>query len=311
MGILSVLALLSVTANPQNPFEVVVDKVSVTAQMDKKPVFEYKYADVPFKPYVRQFWTPNGVNILRDAPHDHLHHHALMFAVNPDDVDFWGETETCGKQIHQRLSDTKPTLWAGVPAAGFTEENHWLKPGSKEPTLVEHRSVYALSLSGDPVSLLSFRTSLDAPKEKPAVVLSGRHYVGLGMRFVESMDKGGRFFNSDNAEGEIVRGDERNFQAKWCAYTAQADGKPVTVAMFSHPKNPRPATWFTMSTPFSYLAATLNLHKETMTIEPGKSLELGYGIALWDGEVDANRIQQVFDRWVALQKGKGGAADKK
>ncbi|MHC4656117.1 MAG: DUF6807 family protein, partial [Planctomycetota bacterium] len=62
---------------------------------------------VPFKPYVQQLFSPAGVNILRDAPADHLHHHALMFAVKVNGVNFWEETPTAGKQLHKFFTDVK------------------------------------------------------------------------------------------------------------------------------------------------------------------------------------------------------------
>ena len=33
-----------------------------------------------------------GENLLRDAPHDHLHHHALMYGIRVNGVNFWEET---------------------------------------------------------------------------------------------------------------------------------------------------------------------------------------------------------------------------
>ncbi len=98
-------------------------------------------------------------------------------------------------------------------------------------------------------------------------MLSGSHYHGLGLRFVRSMDATGEFRNPDNDPGVIFRGEERLTRSRWCAYTAQADGKTVTAAMFDHPDNPRyPATWFTMAKPFAYMSATLRLHEEPLKV---------------------------------------------
>jgi len=90
-------------------------------------------------------------------------------------------------------------------------------------------------------------------------------------------------------------------RADWCAYTAPVDNKPVTVAMFDHPENARhPASWFTMKTPFAYLSATLNLAKEPMTLTAGKPLRLRYGVALWDGKIEAGQIGRAYQTWVGL-----------
>jgi hypothetical protein len=121
------------------------------------------------------------------------------------------------------------------------------------------------------------------------------------MRFLESMDAAGEFRNRGTDSVEVVRGDERNFRSPWCAYTASADGKPVTAAMFDHPDNPRhPATWFTMAKPFAYLSATLNLHKEPLKVAADKPLHLRYGVAFWDGRVEPEQIEKVYRSWIDL-----------
>jgi hypothetical protein len=115
------------------------------------------------------------------------------------------------------------------------------------------------------------------------------------------MDRGGRFFNSERAEGEIVRGSERLTPARWAAYAAVADGGPVTVAVFDHPGNPRhPARMFTMTPPFAYLAATLNLWREPWELSGGRAMDLRYGVAIWDGETDPAGVEAVYRRWVRM-----------
>jgi hypothetical protein len=103
--------------------------------------------------------------------------------------------------------------------------------------------------------------------------------------------------------GEIFRGEERLTPANWCAYPAQIDGKLVTVAMFGHPSNPRsPATWFTMAKPFAYLSATLNLHREPLELQKGTPLELRYCVAVWNGQIEKTRIDEVYQWWLNWEK---------
>ena len=119
------------------------------------------------------------------------------------------------------------------------------------------------------------------------------------------MDATGEFRNPDNAPGVIFRGEECLTRSRWCAYTAQANGKTVTVAMFDHPDNPRhPATWFTMARPFAYLSATLRLHEEPLKLVSGKPLTLRYGVALWDGRPETAQIDELYRQWVAMPTGK-------
>ena len=113
------------------------------------------------------------------------------------------------------------------------------------------------------------------------------------------MDTGGQFRNSESKVGEVVRGDERIVRANWCAYTAKANGKTVTVAMFGHPDNLRyPTHWFTMSKPFAYLSATLNLYREPLKILSGKPLALRYAVVVWDNRVDNEQVENVYKWWV-------------
>ncbi|MFO7976530.1 MAG: PmoA family protein [Candidatus Hydrogenedentota bacterium] len=267
-----------------------------------KELAEYRFAKVPYKPYMSVFRTPSGIDILRDAPHDHLHHHALMFAIGVDGVDFWQEGNAPGRQVHREFSDTGD-LTPRYESTGFIEQLDWLGPESERPLIQEKRTIHVFDPEEFGASLISWEAELTVPEEKETATLTGSHYFGLGMRFVESMDKEGTFFNADEAEGEPVRGDERLTRSRWCAYTSTADGKPVTAAMFDSPDNPRyPAWWFTMKTPFAYLSATQNLHREPMEVKAGAPLTLRYGVALWDGHVDPDTIEQLYKEWLATQE---------
>ncbi len=174
-------------------------------------------------------------------------------------------------------------------------------PGPHKPLLVERREITAYKAPDLGATLIEWRSRLEPPPGKDSAVLTGSHYNGLGMRFLTSMDKGGRFFNADDKAGEDGPNHCRLTPVKWCAYTAKADGKPVTVAMFDHPTNFRhPAVMFTMTNPFAYLSATLNEWKEPITLKAGQPLSLCYGVALWDGEVDKATVEKLYQRWVKL-----------
>jgi hypothetical protein len=274
---------------------------SVLIHAGKRLLLEYRYDKVPFKPYAKQLLTPSGLNVLLDAPHDHLHHHALMFAVGVDGVDFWAETPRCGKQVHRGLQVTKPLRRGGLATAGFAEQLDWLAPDGKL-LLQEQRSIEAGPVPGAKATLVTWRSRLSCPGGKDSVKLTGSHYFGLGMRFLRSMDKMGTFRNAEGSPektGTNVRGAEYVAASAWCALTAQADGKGVTAAMFGHPGCQRyPVTWFTMASPFAYLSATMNLWKHPLTLTAKEPLELWYGVAVWDGQVAPAQIEKLRGLWV-------------
>ncbi|MDH4241892.1 MAG: PmoA family protein [Phycisphaerae bacterium] len=280
---------------------------AVSVNAGSQLLLRYPYNNVPFKPYVQQLFSPAGVNILRDAPADHLHHHALMFAVKVDGVNFWEETPTAGKQLHKSFTDVKTDTKTDVENdksldmrnAGFTELIDWTNP-KRELLLKERRTIDVCQGTDLGATLLTWQSRFELPEGTESATLTGSHYHGLGMRFLKSMDVGGRFINADNKTGTVFRGEERLLRSTWCAYTANADGKPVTIAMFDHPQNPRyPATWFTMTAPFAYLSATMNLHVEPIKVAAGKPLVLRYAVAVWDGKVENDRIDKLYQHWTS------------
>jgi hypothetical protein len=290
---------VSDTTFAKNPMRITTEENIISVYTGDSVLLRYHYRDVPFKPCVQQLFSPRGVNVLRDAPADHLHHHALMFAVAVDGVNFWEEQQAPGRQVHRSFAEVKIGKRNNVPDAGFTERLDWVNPRSHELLLKERRTIKVCQLNDFKGTLLSWQSSVAVPSGKESVTLSGSHYFGLGMRFLKSMDVGGQFRNAEGKTGDVVRGDERLVRARWCSYAAGANGKPVTVTMFGHPDNLRhPTQWFTMTKPFAYLSATLNLHREPLKVTSDKPLVLRYAVVVWDNRVENEQIENVYNWWV-------------
>jgi hypothetical protein len=275
-----------------------------------RPVLRYRYQGAGMrKPYADQLFSPAGVQVLRDSPPDHKHHHGLMYAVTVDKVNFWEENKPeFGSEKHRSLKE----VGSGVPdshsSCGCSEDLDWVGPAADKPLLTERRKIEVLadrglesSAAGYGATLVDWYCRFSVPEGKDSAVISGTHYNGLGMRFVQTMDKGGRFFNADDKPGEDGPSGCRLVRTRWCAYTAKADGKPVTVALFDHPTNFRhPQTMFTLTMGFAYMSATMNEWREPVTIKAGHPLELRYGVAVWDGAVDKAAVEKLYQRWVGL-----------
>jgi hypothetical protein len=293
----------------------------VFVHSDDAPLLHYRYGNSVYKPYVKELFTPSGLNVLLDAPPDHVHHHGLMFACVVDGVDFWAEPiprsssqsnreqpNSPGVQAHEEFSSV---IAQYSDLAHFWERITWVPQGTGRRLLIEHRKICAGYLGEPKATVLTWECDLLAPKNKDAVVLSGSHYHGLGMRFIRSMDAVGEFRNADGKPGVIFRGEERLVRSKWCAYTAPANGKVVTVAMFGNRMNSRhPTTWFMMAKPFAYLSATLGLHEEPLNWPSDRGrLTLEYGVALWDGRVETADIDRLYRQWAAQAYHGGKPAD--
>ncbi|MCL2744212.1 MAG: PmoA family protein [Planctomycetaceae bacterium] len=265
---------------------------AVILQVGDKPVAEYRHEGVPFKPYISVLRTPTGLNILRDAPHDHLHHHGLMFALAVNGCNFWEEHGKPG---------TEKTVSFTAEKSSLKTELDWNIP-SGETVLKEARSV-SVARNAE-VVLLDWTSVLKAPAAVPACLdKSNHHYFGLGMRFDQSMDKGGRFFNNTGGEhkGDAVRGDERLTPCNWAAYTAKLNGQPVTATVFGYSSNPIPTLVFSMGDAgksFAYLGISLNLHRQPVDVEPEKPLTFRFRVAVWDGETAPEVIEKEYQRFV-------------
>lgn len=273
---------------------VLTDQASAVVKLGERPLIRYQFAQNPAKPYVAELCSPAGVNLLRDSPIDHKHHHGLMFAVAVDGVDFWAESEGCGQQRHRGGQQPQLLTHEGQDWVVGTQQLDWVGPGAQKVLVHETRTIAVGLVAEAKATVLVWVSRLELPPGKDSATLSGSPYFGLGMRFVQSMDTGGAFQNADGKTG--VQG-TNNARSAWCAYTAQAGGKPVTVAMFDSPKNPRhPATWFTMDQPFAYMSATLGLSQQPLKLQSGERLVLGYAVAVWDGRVDKAQIDALYKR---------------
>ena len=308
---LGVLLMSAAAAGAESRLRITTGDAAVTVADGERTVLVYRWSGVPFKPYAEQFLTPGGLNVLRDQVADHKHHHGLMYAVSADGVGFWEETPRAGKQVHKSFSDaTTSSRKSGeedVACASFTEHLEWTGPADPKPLLRETRRIEVYAGARGGASLLTWRTTLEAGEGRAEVKISGSHYYGLGMRFLKSMDKIGEHFTAKGkVDGPIVRGVERLTPGTWCAYAAEAEGKPVTAVLFDHPDNARKALWFTMHDPFAYLSAALNLHvpQGQFAIKAGEPLKLCYGVAVADGKLRAEALEKLYKEWVELAGGK-------
>jgi hypothetical protein len=263
-----------------------------------KTVADYRYINVPFKPYIEKLRTPSGRNVLRDAPHDHLHHHGLMFAVAVDGCNFWEEyNNNAGKEITTSLLSKENVL---------NSELDW-KNSKSEILLTEKRKIMVSESRVDEksVTLLDWQSVFSPPTGRTAHFdKSNHHYFGLGLRFDQTMDKEGRFFNSNGNVGEVFRGDERLTTCNWMAYTAKLNGEPVTVAMFGRLENSIPTVAFTMGETgksFAYMSITLNFHRQPLDLKPDTTLTLDYRVAVWDGEVSAETIEKAYQEYATIK----------
>ncbi len=308
---LGALILLPATAQEGNLHDLVGEQLSIArdgqhveVRQGERLLLRYRYRGTSHKPYVEALTTPDGKNVLRDAPADHLHHHGLMLAWRVDGTNFWEEGKGSGREQHVEWDELRIATTRHVSEPGqipreqaiLRQYLEWVGP-TGEPMLVESRelTIRAVAAEGEP-HVLSWHSTFWPPEGSPGVRIEGANYNGLGARFLAAMDHDGHFLNARSTRG--VQGTAGE-QAAWCAYSAPIEeDRRATVAMFGARANPRhPTSWFTMDQPFSYLAATLGLDRQPLELGPDDQLSLSYGVAVFDGEVDGRRIDEAYAHW--------------
>jgi len=249
-----------------------------------------------WKPYIKEFKNLSGINVIRDSPPDHRHHHGIMFAVGIEGVNFWEEQAQAGRQEQRRLLPVMRGKIAGVSYVSFGQDLAWTRPGDSLPLLHETRRLAVYFAEDLGATLADWRSVLTVPQGRNGAVLSGYKYVGLGVRFAAFMDSGGLFRNANGQSG--VRGTD-GAEARWTAYSGPVGRSRVaTLAVFGDARIP--PLWFSLGEPFAYLAATLGVDRKPFRLPANGSLDLRYGLAVWDTNPEAAEIQALYDRWQAL-----------
>jgi hypothetical protein len=229
-----------------------------------------------------------------------------MFACNVDGVDFWGEFEKGGREAHvsfeplavEQVGEAGAAANVRREVAVIREKLRWTDAEGhalleEERTLKVLAPAAATGSAGSAVQVVAWESRLSPPAGGRAVTLSGSPYHGLGLRFIQSMDRGGTFFSSTGATG--VDGTNGK-DAAWCAYSAETGpGSPVTVVIFDAPSNARhPVPWFTMTESFAYLSDSQAIGAKPVALAAGKSFVLRAAIAVITGKADGARVGRLF-----------------
>lgn len=290
---------------------VTTDNDVVTATHNGRPCVHYCTQPSPNKPFLKSLRSPGGFEVLLNEVADHSHHHGLMFALGVDETNFWHEDDRravigasikprqSGKQIPHRAP---PNSVQALPPTGSTVivDQMLTWTGENEHPLADERRIICLDpeTSPTPVSILTWRTDLAPAEGQKSITLWGAPYFGMGLRLARDLDGRGEFRSAANRPAVRVRDGEMLRYGKWCAYTVSEASRTLTVVLFDHPKNSRPAVWFTMNQPFAFLSATLAIDKDVYELKAGQTLRLCYGVAVADRSLSDDDIGDLYGGWL-------------
>ena len=272
-----------------------------------RKILVYSFAPGKFKPYVKELYTLEGHNILRDAPGDHLHHHGLMYAITVNGLNFWEEVP--GSGVEKVIASPQPkTTWTGMgqaraSRATFTQVLHWVSPEDAflpdtagTALLIEHRTIELTVVAGQQEVALVWTSQFEVGEKTNTVLLTGTKYDGLGMRFQEELDR--LAVHSLAGQTQNLAGRQDVSRAAWASVSFDAPGWAATIAMAGHPSNPGgDPIFFSMLTPFAYLSATQSLDTRPLVYHSGDKFQLRYLILLEGAAHPSEALRQRIESW--------------
>lgn len=269
-----------------------------------RKVLDYAFATNQFKPYVRELRTLDGVDLLRDAPSDHLHHHGLMYAIRINGVNFWEEV---GKPGHERhagfLSQGVRSEPGGAQAASFTELIHWVpEPDAVGPVsdavafLIERRTLTLRADEARRELSLEWRGEFEVGGRTNLVRIHGSEYNGLGFRAPEPWDRLAVHIHSGKVPYS-KHGNPEAVPARWGAVSHAWDGHMGQIAMGAAAGMDGTPHVFAMTQPFTYLALTQGLDKAPLEYRAGDRFVVSYLVLINSQPRAIEDLEARYQAW--------------
>lgn len=309
-------------------------RVDVT--VDGQPFTSYIWPDTLEKPTLYPVRTPAGTIVTRGFPpldnerQDHPHHVGLWF--NYGDVngfDFWNNSDAIkgdrvakmGSVVHKAVTASSGGQGEGrlevtadwVAADGKTllnEKTTFVFRAAPGVRMIDRTAVLTaapgagdISMKDNKEGMLGLRVirALEDPDEK-----SGEFRDATGavtrMRDMDTTGVTGKYLSSAGKIGGEVWGT----RGTWTKLSGTLDGKPLTVAILDHPKNPGHPTYWHARGYGLYAANPLGQKefsegKETLNfaIPAGQSATFSYRVLLLDAAPTAEQMEAYYREWTA------------
>ena len=281
-----------------------------TVTYNGQTVCVYTFAPDQAKPYVRELAPLGGTNLLRDSPFDHKHHHALMYAIRVNGVNFWEETPGHGVErpdVRTMKSRTFNTS-NGPAVAEFEQTIHWVteadaKEADPAPValLIERRR---LTLTLDDAAkevALRWQGGFRVGAKAPEVTLTGSNYNGLGVRFLQELDPVAKHLIDGQAPD--LAGTKQDVRpGRYGAVMFDVPAHRATFALFGAPKNANGNFFFSMMRPFPYLSVTQGLDQKPLVYRAGDTFEVDNLVTVYPEVKSAEFLSARAARWAETLK---------
>ena len=284
-------------------------------EINGKLFTEYFFKDVP-RPYCYPLMGPGDTAMTRNWPmksvpdeeHDHPHHRSLWFShgsVNGND--FWSETKSAGKIIHEGFIEIK----SGKESGTIKTRNKWV---AVDGTVVcaDQETLRIYNTENDKERLFDFEITLQAIDKD--LVFGDTKEGTMASRLAETMRVKGKVGHGHIVNSKGVRdGATWGKRAEWCDYYGPVGEKIVGMAIFDHPENPRHPTWWHVRDYGLFAANPFGKHDfeslpdkaaGNLTVPAGKSLTFRYRFYLHTGDEQEGKVADKYQEYVKASTAK-------
>ena len=336
--LLAAFALTVPAAAAEPAVEVKKTKDAIEFSTADGLIARYHIAPTVAKPYFWPVNAPGGVPVTRGWPMekglpnettDHVHQKSVWFChgdvipeglelkVRSSDkrvkgVDFWAESKGHGIIVCVAVGEPR----AGTGAAGISTRNEWRAPDGTK-ILDEERAITVRAIGGARLIVLD----IDLHASVCPITFGDTKEGSMGVRVNDQIRLEPKKGDTIKTEGVVTAADGKTARtparenlpmwgkpADWHDYSGTVDGKPVGIAVFDHPNNPR-ASWHTRAyglmaaNPFGRGGSFPSQKGKTdlVRIEKGGELKLRYAVYAHTGDAKTGKVAETYEAFKAMK----------
>ncbi len=250
--------------------------------------------------YIHPLYTPGGFELTTIHPADHIHHMGIW---NPwtktsfegREIDFWNLYKGEGTvRFKEYLHHYNGQVYSGFSA--LHDHLDLKAPGGERSAMQEVWDVRVLKPVVQDRQVVDFISTLNCATESP-IVLEEYRYAGFGFR-------ANPYWTNQNSsiltsEGK-TRKDGDATKARWCKITGDTGSGRAGILFLSHPFNrthpeamriwPEDANNGRGDVFFQFCP----IRDQDWPLEPGKLYSLKYRMVTFDGEMEAEEAERIW-----------------
>lgn len=236
--------------------------------------------------YTYPVYTPAGINLLQEAPPDHLHHQGIM--VGQDHLNghnFWAMLHA-GHPMNQQLPKAEERF-ADETGAELVQDIIWITVHGQSVMRETRRTRFEAWEEGTWVEVRSLWQATFGD-----LYIAATKEGGLGMRLNPALETawGGVIRSST---GKIGGAEVFDSEADWVEISGHIGGTAAGMAMMPHPTQEK-LPWFSRDYGIHLYSAFRN---RDLRLSAGETYSMRIGFLAYDGEADEGRAAAAWDRY--------------